>query len=165
MKKQTLIACLLCLLLGCVTAGHSKKKGTVILGQSGIMIPEYGLTVGVRYAPELEQLVPGYQVITIALTNNSLNQIRMDPLNDEWVVQTKSKKVKAINNLSLDNPQAWLRLPEEKRDIMEYPFQVPIGYTQTFDIFVKDSHPISQFNAINYTNAATGLTFKILNTR
>lgn len=161
--KSAAIILVLVLVAACVTAGPKRKGPKLIIGQSGVMIPEYGVTFSAEYSPSLDVLAPGYKVITVALTNNSINQIRLDPSKDKWTVKTYAgQKLPAIHHLAKKDPQAWNRLSEHARKMMEYPLSVPTGYTQTFDLFVKTHRDLNNFQSMTYHNEGSGLNFQIL---
>ena len=163
MPRKIMTIILVTLFSACVAVDSSvPRKKSKVAGQAGQMIPEFGLTFGARYNPELDQLVPGYKIITVAMTNNSVNQLTMDPAKDRWWIRLlHGRKVKAIGNLRLKDPKKWFQLPEKKRQLMEPPLYIPIGYTQTFDLFVSDKINLGHFRSIAYTNTASRVTFEI----
>ncbi|MDO8461305.1 MAG: hypothetical protein Q7S98_00430 [Deltaproteobacteria bacterium] len=165
-RKHSLRSLLFCCLIlaSCVPVPTRKTKGpTTIVGQTGMMISPYGMTLGAEYASELDHLVEGYKIITISLTNNSMDQIHLDPSKDKWVIETNSgKRLKATNSFGLKNHKGWSELPLKTRELMEYPLFVPIGYSQTFDLFIKGKADLKRFRSISYTNVESGLTFQVL---
>ncbi|MBI1909327.1 MAG: hypothetical protein HYS22_04075 [Deltaproteobacteria bacterium] len=165
MLKKPVVVLMLVLFSGCVPSRSSQRSQgpTKISGPSGYMMTPYGITIEARYEPSLDQLMPGYKIVIVSLTNNSMDPIPMDAIKDKWVIETlNGRKLKATNSLRLKDPKVWSDLPKEKKSLMEYPHTVPIGYTQTFDIFIRGNPNLEDFHAVTYKNEAMGMIFEIL---
>jgi len=73
-----------------------RKQPKLIRVPGGANIPSAGLAVDASYDPRLDDLVPGYKVINVAVFNQSLNIITLDPSSDRWWVKfADGKKKKA----------------------------------------------------------------------
>lgn len=134
----------------CVSARSSSKNIT----QVGQRLHKKGLTIDAHYDRRLDGLIPGYKVITIALTNQSFNIIKLNPLRDKWVIEdVRGRKVKAINSIRITDPDKFARLPPKIRQLVSYPNGVSMGYTETFDVFFPQSTELDGFRSIHFFNA------------
>jgi len=131
-------------------------------GRAGHFIEGYGFSLDARYDPRLDEVATPYKLLTVAIRNTSLQVIRMDARKDRWVlVSAKGKKIAAINSLRIRDRKRWRRLPEETRELMEYPEFVPISYTATFNLFFPPSASLDDFQQLRFKNASADLEFLI----
>ena len=151
-----LLSTLLIVTLGCVTVPKNKKKSsgpiTAYLGQN---IIQYAISIDAQHYTQLDTLLPKYKILTIAMTNQSLGTLRLDPLKDKWKVQDyRGRWHKAINSLEVHDPKSWNQIPEKMQKLIRYPITVPTGFTQTFDIFFPAKKvQLKDFRALRYYNA------------
>jgi hypothetical protein len=126
-------------------------------------LPNWGIVIDANYDQKLDGIVPGYKIVTVALTNRSIDLIKLDQANDQWFVEDAvGKKLKGINSLRLRDPQTWTNLPNKVRDIIDYPGGVQIGYTQTFDLFFPESTDLDRFRSISFYSASLKQNFDAL---
>jgi len=149
------------LVMGCYpSSGGSHPKDS---SQARLNLPNWGIVIDANYDQKLDGIVPGYKIVTVALTNRSIDLIKLDQANDQWYVEDAvGKKLKGINSLRLRDPQTWTNLPNKVRDIIEYPGGVQIGYTQTFDLFFPESTDLNRFRSISFYSASLKQNFDAL---
>lgn len=146
---------------GCVTQPSAKPAPIVIPG--GTVAPAIGVGFDVNYDSELDSVVPGYKILTVAYKNNSMNIIQMDPVNDRWIVEDRrGRKMKAIINLRNEDPDTWAALPKRLKMLIEYPLLIPIGTTQTIDLLFKQNVNLSEFRAVTFRAGGSHQEFRIL---
>lgn len=128
-----------------------------------VNIPSWGIVIDAHYDSTLDGLVKGYKMITVALTNRSVDLIRLDQLKDEWIIEDAwGRKVKAINSLRIHDPATWANLPDKVQDLLEYPAGVQMSFTQTFDIFFPASYDLNRFRSISFHSAQFKQTFEAI---
>jgi hypothetical protein len=150
------------LVMGCYTnTGGSNPKASS--SQARLNLPNWGIVIDANYDQKLDGVVPGYKIVTVALTNRSIDLIKLDQANDQWFVEDAvGKKLRGINSLRLRDPQTWTQLPNKVRDIIEYPGGVQIGYTQTFDLFFPQNVDLDHFRSISFYSAILKQNFDAL---
>lgn len=136
----------------CVSARSSSSPKNVT--QVGQQLHKKGLTIDAYYDQRLDGLVPGYKVITVALTNQSFNVVKLNPLRDRWEIEDVSgRTLRAINSIRIKDPDSFNRLPAKIRQLVSYPNGVSMGYTETFDLFFPESVDLAGFRSINFYNS------------
>jgi hypothetical protein len=127
---------------------HAKKEQYRAAG--GANIQSLGLSIDASYDPRLDDFLPGYKVINVALMNQGFNIIYLDPEKDQWKIKLsgKSKAITAIHDLRRQNPEAWHNISEGARDLVAYPLVLPIGARQVIDLFVPASVDVQAFNEL-----------------
>jgi hypothetical protein len=150
------------LVMGCYTSSGGSNPKTSS-SQARLNLPNWGIVIDANYDQKLDGVVPGYKVVTIALTNRSIDLIKLDQMNDQWFIEDAiGKKLKGIISLRVRDPQTWNQLPPKVKDIIEYPGGVQIGYTQTFDLFFPESIDLNRFRAISFYSANLKQNFDAL---
>jgi hypothetical protein len=159
--KSVLFAAACCLLIS-ASPVHAKKS-KVIEVYGGMVIPGVGLAIDASYDQRLDNFVPGYKVLNVAIVNSSFEIIAMDPARDKWLIEIKGdkRKYEAITDLRNEDPQAWNQIPMRARGIIGYPLALPIGARQVIDLFVPESVKLEQFNKLIVKINSLGVTFKI----
>lgn len=161
--KIKFIVGMICLVL-CVSPHVSAKKKNMIEVFGGAMIPGLGLAIDASYDNRLDSFVPGYKVLSVAIVNNSLNIIRLDPRRDKWWVQVKNfkKKYQVVSDLRGDDAAAWQNVPERARGLISYPLALAIGARQVIDLFVPDNVPLEEFNELIIYLSSLDTTIKVI---
>lgn len=133
------------------------QAAEVIRIPSGTTVPVMGLSIDVSYDPRLDNLVPGYKILTVAINNTSLEYVQLDPFNDQWLVVDRSgRKHKAILNLREKAPNVWAKLPPKLRRLLEYPLMVSIGEDAPIDLIFPDSAPLGEFREVIFKFSTKG---------
>lgn len=152
---------ILCLACGCVTAEKSKPQIIVVPG--GTVSPALGVGFDVSYDPALDNIIPGYKILSVAYKNNSMNIVQMDMLNDQWRVEDRGgKKITAVINLRDKDPDIWAKLQPRLRKIMEYPLLIAIGETRVIDLLFRGKVNLAEFKSVTFNAARSNQEFKIL---
>ncbi len=112
------------------------------------------MTIDATYDTKLDGVVPGYKILTVALTNRSVDVIKLDPVHDQWTIEdSRGQKQKAIVSLQIADPDVWNLLPSKVKDLVDYPAGVQMGYTQTFDLFFPSKIDLERFRSISFFSA------------
>jgi hypothetical protein len=144
--------------LGCYTRVDKPKTS-----QARLNLPNWGIVIDATYDKKLDNIVPGYKIVTIALTNRSVDIIKLDPVHDQWMIEDAwGRKQRAIVSLRIRDPQIWGTLPGRVKDLVEYPAGVQMGYTQTFDLFFPENTELGGFRAISFYAATLKRNFDAL---
>lgn len=140
--------------LGCMACvGHGveprTKKPQVLVTPAGTQIPALALAFDVSYDHRTDRLIPGYRLLNVAVTNNSLQVIPLDPLQDRWwVVDRRGKRHEAVLNMRHADPDRWAQLPVGLKKLITYPLMIPIGTTQPIDLLFPDHVNLNEFRAV-----------------
>lgn len=153
---------------GCATVPADKKSQqalkpstTVIPG--GTVAPTLGLGFDAIYDPGLDNVIPGYKLLTIAYKNNTMDLIQMNVADDKWVLEDRNgKKIKAITSLRNEDPDTYSKLPKKIKLLIEYPLMIEIGATQAIDLLFKKNHNLGEFRSVTYLPAGSINSFKIV---
>lgn len=152
-----LIAAILLIALIPACSGQQSSKGSAkgnsefqeLYVPSGTSSPAISIGFEVAYDPRLDNLVPGYKILTMAISNNSLEYLQTDPLADRWwVVDRNKSKHKAILMLRDVDPDAWAKLAPRLRQMLEYPLLVRIADTSTVDLLFPANVNLAEFREV-----------------
>ena len=136
---------------GCGMSDKPPKDST----QARLNVPNWGIVIDANYDKKLDTVVPGYKILTVAVTNRYIEVIRLDPLNDRWFIEDAwGKKQKAVISLRISDPNAWGHIPQRIQDLMEYPAGVQMNYSQTFDLFFPAHVNLERFRGISFYSSA-----------
>lgn len=130
---------------------------------AGTNAPTAGMAMDASYDTSTDGIIPGYKILSVAITNNSIEIIQLDPGNDKWVViDYKGSKHNAVVDLRKEDPKAYIALPEKLRRLIEYPLMIQVGDTKVIDLLVKNSVNLDAFRSVKYTNRTTKKSFEIV---
>lgn len=158
-RKIFLILAMLVLVISESACVESRKDSKTSSSQR-LNIPNWGITIDATYDKKLDEVVPGYKILTVAITNRSVDMIKLDPNNDQWTIEDAwGRKQKAVVSLRIRDPKVWDILPPKVKDLVEYPAGVQMGYSQTFDLFFPHSVELEGFRAIAFYSAVLKQNF------
>ncbi len=130
---------------------------------SRVELHKEGIIIDAKYNADLDNLIPGYKMITVGLTNNGVDILKLNPLSDRWeIVDATGKKLRAYNTLRIKDPQTWSRLPAKVKELVEYPVAINMGYSETIDLFFPSSNDLSDFRSISFYSAERKQNYDIL---
>src|SRR5262245_18095724 len=139
--------------LGCFSGGGSGPVSKTAT-QQRLNLPNWGVVIDASYDRKLDGVVPGYRIMTIALTNRSVDMMKLDPVSDQWVIEDAwGRKQKAVVSLRVRDGRTWTQLHPRVQDLLEHPAGVQMGYTQTFDIFFPEHVDLERFRSISFYSA------------
>lgn len=157
MKKILIVFSALSIVLVGSTA--IAKKIQKIRAEGGVPVPQLGVVIDASYDPRLDTLVPGYKVINVALFNQSLNIVYLNPEKDLWKIKLDGNKrsYPAMHDLRQQAPQTWAALPERVKTAIAYPLVLAVGAQQIIDIFVPEDLDLTKFTELSvfFKNANT----------
>ena len=160
MRRLKSLALLFLVVVACAPSSPAKRRPSRIEVEAGRFIPGYGFSIDAGYDPRFDNLIPGYKLLTVVIRNTSLSVIDADAKRDRWVVvDVKGKRYSAINSLKYKDRPLWRDLPEKLKGLIDYPEEIPISYTVTFDLLFPRSLDLRDFQAVHYKNAAWGQEF------
>lgn len=142
---------------GCVTRNENGVKTS---STQRLSVPNWGITIDATYDKKLDQVVPDYKILTVALTNRSVDMIRLEPNGDQWTIEDAwGRKQKAVVSLRIKDPRVWDLLPPKVKELVDYPAGVQMGYTQTFDLFFPQSVTLEGFRSIAFYSSTLKQNF------
>lgn len=122
---------------------------------SGTSVPALSIGFEVAYDPQTDNIVPGYKIITVAITNSSLEYLQTDEMVDQWWVVDRGKnRHKAVLNLREKNPDAWAKLPPRLRKFVQYPLMVRIGDSTTIDLLFPNTINLNEYREVVFKSSA-----------
>ncbi|PIR20944.1 MAG: hypothetical protein COV45_03520 [Deltaproteobacteria bacterium CG11_big_fil_rev_8_21_14_0_20_47_16] len=158
-------------LSACATSGGAgpgfkaagNKQYPDIFVPSGTSSPSLNMGFEVAYDSRLDNIIPGYKILTVAITNNSLEYLQMDPLADKWwVVDSNKGRHRAILMMRDENPKVWAKLPQRLRQMIEYPLMVRIAESTTIDLMFPDSVNLETFREAIFQSSSKKYTIHIV---
>lgn len=148
------------LLTACFSARESGKKANT---SRHMDIHKQGITIDATYDPRLDNLIPGYKILTVAVTNNSIDVLRLNPLKDRWeIVDAVGQKKKAITSLRIRDPKVFDGLPDKVQQLVDYPVGIAVGYAETIDLFFPVHQELDAFRSISFYSEDRQETFDVL---
>ncbi len=149
--------------MGCGMQSSGGGRAKPIVVSAGTVLPSLGVGFDAYYDPSLDNIIPGYKILTVAYKNNSMNIIQMNPSDDMWSVEDRrGKKIKAIINLRLVDPDVWASLPKRLKGLMEYPLLIPIGGTKTIDLLFPEKINLGEFRSVTFRSKKSKQGYKIM---
>ncbi|MBI2340268.1 MAG: hypothetical protein HYU99_07890 [Deltaproteobacteria bacterium] len=141
-----------------VSATKSKK----VRSEAGLNIPSWGVAIDAVYDKRLDNLVPGYKIINVVLSNRGPVTISLDPTKDVWFIRDSvGKSHRAVNHLRFASEKLWLSLPVGLKDKLEYPHAVRTGNSTKIDLFFPENAELSGFREISWKSDHFRQTFDI----
>ncbi len=134
-------------LTGCFTAKDAKNPKTNQHMEAG----KNGITIDATYDPRLDNLIPGYKIVTVALTNNGFDVLKLNPIKDRWeIVDAAGKNRRAINSIRVHSPSLFGSLPQKVQMLVDYPVGINVGYSETIDLFFPLGTDLRNFRNISF---------------
>lgn len=125
------------------------KRPEPIVSPAGTQIPTLGLAFDVSYDGATDELIRGYRILNVGITNNSLQIVPLDPFADRWwVIDRNGHKHEALVGLRRSDPDVWAALPVGLKKLIEYPLMVPIGSTQSVDLLFPARVNLREFHGV-----------------
>lgn len=153
-----IILLLLLMLTSCMPQANKKAANAAyqdVFMASGTAAPALSLGFEVAYDPQTDNIVPGYKIVTVAITNGSLEYLQMDEMVDQWWVTDRGKtRHKAVLNMRDKNPDVWAKLPPRLRKFIQYPLLVRIGESATIDLLFPNTVNLNEFREIAFKCSA-----------
>jgi len=160
MKSKKALSFLMIACVAGLSACVSKSDNPKTSSTQRLNVPNWGITIDATYDKKLDEVVPGYKILTVAITNRSVDMIKLDPNNDQWTIEDAwGRKQKAVVSLRIKDPRVWDVLPPRVKDLVEYPAGVQMGYSQTFDLFFPQSVDLEGFRSIAFYSATLKQNF------
>lgn len=129
--------------------GSKAKSSEPVSSEAGLNIPEWGVAIDAVYDKRLDNLIHGYHLLNIVLTNRGDKDITLDVIKDKWrIVDSFGKKHTAYNHIKLFNSKLWDKLPDDFKDKVDYPQVVRPGKSTTVDVYLPISVSLSNFKEI-----------------
>jgi len=164
-KVFSVMFCLLFLLTACgKQSGKSgKNPKQVIRVSAGTNVPSLGMAIDAYYDRNTDGLIQGYKILSVALTNNSIDVMQTDKLSDQWfVTDMHGARHKAIIDLRNADPRAFAGLSERIRSLIEYPLIIQVGETRIIDLMFRSNVTLDSFQNVRFILASTGKNIEII---
>ena len=150
-------------LFACVSSNADRPKGT---SSARLNLPNWGVVIEAYYDKKLDNLVPGYKVITMSLTNRSVDMIKLDPLKDAWNIEDAwGRKQRGLSSLRVRDAKTWAALPPKVQELIEYPAGVQMGYSQFFYLFYPQHIDLDGFRSIEFYSASLNQNFSAISSK
>lgn len=130
---------------------------------SRLELQKEGIIIDAKYNADLDNLIPGYKIVTVGLTNNSVDMLKLNPLRDHWdIVDATGSTRRAYNSLRIKDPAAYSRLPPKVKELIEYPVAINMGYAETLDLFFPSNVDLTGFRSISFFSAERKKNYDML---
>lgn len=153
------------LLTNCLGSGKPNKKSieqSEIVLPAGTRHPVLGVAFDLSYDPRTDGIIPGYRILNVGITNDSLNVLKLDPMVDRWqVVDRRGTKRTAVVNLRRTDPDVWTALPARLKQLIEYPLMVNTGETRAVDLMFSEKYILSDFKEVIFEGPSLGKRLRI----
>ncbi len=157
MIRKTVLCCLSFLFLSCAHTGTVK----IVSGQS---FPGRGLSFDISYDTALDQIVPGYKVVSVGIKNTDMDPFLFLLETDRWmVVDRDGHRWAATIDLKNVDPNVWDALSPEMQGALAFLLVIPEGVSQVVDLFVKQNADLGNLQGVFFHS--TFLKKKILISR
>lgn len=131
-----------------------KKEAKNVESELGLNIPKWGVAIDAVYDSRLDNLVPGYKILNVVLTNRSAQMINFDVEKDKWILENHlGKDIKGINHLYREDKAAWSNLPAGLKEKLAYPGAVRVGKSTNIDLIFPAHVELTQFKQIRWKSA------------
>lgn len=142
--------------------GKKAKKESIVTSEAGLNIPEWGIAIDAIYDARLTNLVPGYQILNIVLTNRSAGTINLDVRGDKWAITDRAgHKYSAYNHVKNFDEKLWATLPPELQQKLDYPNAVRSNKSITIDVFFPKMVDLNNFHEITWKSAHFNKEFNV----
>lgn len=129
------------------------KKTKQVESEAGLNIPAWSVAIDALYDPQLDDLIPGYKILNVVVTNRGTNVIYFDTAKDRWqVTEAAGSGRKAINHLRFVDENLWNSLPVGLKNELEYPQMVRGGHTAKIDLLFRSSAELSHFRNLVWSS-------------
>lgn len=130
---------------------RSPSRSKVIESEAGLNIPQWGVAIDAIYNRELDNLIPGYKILNVVVSNRGGDIISFDTLKDRWIlVDSVGKSHKAINHLRVIDQKMWDVLPVGLKNELEYPQTLRVGHTAKIDLLFRSSAELTSFKTLRW---------------
>lgn len=144
---------------------QKQKEKKRVTSEAGLNIPSWGIAIDAVYDSRLDNLVPGYKILNVVLSNRGPSSIYLDSDKDKWFIHDNlGKKKRGINHLRSVNEPLWASLPTGLREKLEYPHAVRVGHSTKIDLFFEAKIDLSHFREISWDSTHFKKEFNIFST-
>jgi len=139
------------------------KKSNLVRIPSGSNIPSLGIAFDASYDPSTDDIVPGYKILSVAISNGSIDIMGTDSTIDKWyVVDIKGSKHEAIIDLKNEDPATYASLPPRLRQMVSYPLLVQVGETRVIDLLFKKGVNLDAFKFVRFQSGSLKKIIEII---
>jgi len=149
------------LLVGLICLASCAKRPLVSM--AGQPVPETPLLIDVSYDSSLDNLVPGYKIIIVVVSNSGYAPFVLDPAEDRWtIVDRKGMRHAAYISLRDQDMNVWAGLSLELRQKLSSPLMVPNGVEQPFDLFLPGEVLLDGFRSLEFQSSQLHRTIRVI---
>lgn len=150
-----------CMGAGSERAQKAKASAEIVL-PAGTRHPVLGVAFDLSYDPQTDDIIPGYRILNVGITNDAIRVLQLDPLADRWfVVDRRGSRHGAIVNLRRIDPDVWTALPNRLKQLIEYPLLVNIGETRAIDLLFPGKYELADFKEVIFESPGLGKRLRI----
>jgi len=140
---------------------HEINKSETTI-EAGLKLPEWGIAIDASHDARLDDLIPGYRIVHVVLSNSRGDPILLDPSKDKWVVtDSTGRRHTAINHVQKIDRKLWEEMKPELKKKLDYPTVVKPNHLTTIDLFFSDSVDLFRFREISWNSSHFNKTFDI----
>lgn len=126
-----------------------KTEETLIRSEAGLNIPDWGIAIDASYDPRLDNLIPGYKIVNLILTNRGSSPVTLDPKGDRWqIIDNAGRKHTAENHVRDFDKKLWSTLPDKLKSMLAYPNLIKPGQSANIDVFLEKDVDLHHFREV-----------------
>lgn len=139
------------------------KDNRVVSSTLGLNIPDWGIAIDAAFDPSLTDIIPGYHIVNVVLTNRRGEPIVLDAAADKWtVVDSLGKRHVAYNHILQFDKKIWTQLPDRLKEILDYPHALNPGKSVNIDVFLPKGTNLLNFKEVTWRSQHFGKEFNML---
>ena len=121
----------------------------IVQSEAGLNIPDIGVAIDAVYEKKLDNLIPGYKLLLVVVTNKTTKSVYFDPKKDRWAIRDHLNHLhKGSNHPRLINKKIWENLPLGLKNDLKYPQVVHEGHTAKIDLLFPASVNLENFRML-----------------
>lgn len=140
---------------------HEIKKSETTI-EAGLKLPQWSIAIDASYDARLDDLIPGYRIVHVVLSNSREDAILLDPAKDRWMITDNAgRHHTAINHVKKIDRKLWEEMKPDLKKKLDYPTSVKPHHLTTIDLFFSKSVDLFQFREISWHSSHFNKTFDI----
>lgn len=158
------VGCFLSLILlnQCMGFSSRPKVPKFVKSQSGLNIPKWSIAIDGYYNKALDNLVPGYKIVHVAVANRSSRVVSLSPSKDRWqLILHSGEKIRVVNDINQIKSRLPEMFPAQLLTKLAYPDSVKIAHAAKIDLLVPARYPLEKLAGIHFKSPFFKTEFQI----
>ncbi len=128
---------------------QSTPNNKIVESEAGLNIPEIGIAIDSVYEKRLDNLIPGFKLLLVVVSNKTSKPIYFDPKKDQWGIRDHLNQLhRGFNHPRSMSKKTWDKLPPGLKQELEYPQIIHDGNTAKIDLLFPISVELENFRTL-----------------